>query len=72
MKAKAVSILASAALVIFTMAAGAACYHQYLVQKGMLRTSRAVYIPPEFTFEEGKKYVFKGTAPRDSGEGNTV
>lgn len=51
MKRKLISFLVSMALVVFAMAAGAACYHQYLVKRGMLRTSPSVYIPPEFTFE---------------------
>lgn len=51
MKQKVISLIISMALVVFAMAAGAACYHQYLVKRGMLRTSPSVYIPPEFISE---------------------
>lgn len=44
MKRKMISVLASMAVVVFAMAAGAACYHQYLVQSGLLRTSPPAYI----------------------------
>lgn len=44
MRQKVISFLASMALVVFAMAAGAACYHQYLVQGGMLRISPPSYI----------------------------
>ncbi len=54
---KVMSLLISAALVVFAMAAGAACYHQYLVQRD-LRTSPPVYMPPSFP-EEGRIYTYK-------------
>lgn len=60
MKRKWVSFLVSAALVVFAMAAGAACYHQYLVQRGRLRTSRSVYIPEEYSLRKEKMYAYKG------------
>lgn len=44
MKQRVASFLISMALVVFAMAAGAACYHQYLVQSGLLRTSPPGYI----------------------------
>lgn len=53
MKRKMISFLASMALAVFAMAAGAECYHQYLVQRGMLRTSPPVYIPAEFEIKKG-------------------
>ena len=59
MKRRMISFLASIAVVVFAVTAGAACYHQYLVQRGMLRTSRAVYIPPDFFPEEGQEYIYK-------------
>lgn len=51
MKEKVISLIISMALVVFAMAAGAACYHQYLVKRGMLRTSQSVYIPLGFILE---------------------
>lgn len=51
MKEKVISLIISMVLVVFAMAAGAACYHQYLVKRGMLRTSPSVYIPPGFILE---------------------
>ena len=55
---KVMSLLISAALVVFAMAAGAACYHQYLVQRDRLRASPPVYMPPSFP-EEGRIYTYK-------------
>ena len=52
MKQNVISFLASMAVVVFAMAAGAACYHQYLVQRGMLRTSQPLYISDEFAFRK--------------------
>lgn len=60
MKRKIINALASMAIVVFAMAAGAACYHQYLVQHGLLRTSQPVYIPTTFCANGGGgKYTCK-------------
>lgn len=52
MKQKVISMIVSIALAVFAMAAGAACYHQYLTQRGQLRTSQAVYTADESIFKE--------------------
>lgn len=52
MKQKVISMIVSVALAVFAMAAGAACYHQYLVQRGLLRTSPPAYTADEFILEE--------------------
>lgn len=72
MKQKWISILVSMALAVFAMAAGAACYHQYLVQRGMLRTSQPAYIPAEFEIRKGQTYEIKRSTAGNSRSSDPV
>ena len=72
MNQKIVSFLVSMALVLFAMAAGAACYHQYLVQRGMLRTSQLAYIPEEIEIRKGQTYEIKRSTAGNSRSSDPV